>query len=85
MEMKYYDILVDQYFLWEGVCDNINYYVIGCDGGCDIDLWRFVLEGMELFGKLEGFDGEWFYFLNNLNCVLDNVDKMYNSINQCID
>ncbi|MVF11520.1 MSMEG_0569 family flavin-dependent oxidoreductase [Ketobacter sp. MCCC 1A13808] len=84
-EMKYYDIPVDQHPLREGVRDNTNHYVTGRDGGRDIDLRRFALEGMELFGKLEGFDGERLHFSNNLNRVLDNADKTYNSINQRID
>ncbi len=84
-EMKYYDMPVDQHPLREGVRDNTNHYVTGRDGGRDIDLRRFALEGMELVGKLEGFDGESFQFAANLNTVLDNADKTYNSINQRID
>ena len=41
-----------QHPLREGVRDNTNHYVTGRDGGRDIDLRRFALEGMELLGTL---------------------------------
>ena len=47
---------VSQHPLREGVRDNTNHYVTGRDGGRDIDLRRFALEGMQLHGLLEGFD-----------------------------
>ncbi len=84
-EMKYYDIPVHEHPLREGVRDNTNHYVTGRDGGRDIDLRRFALEGMELYGKLTDFrDGE-FHFNTNLRAVLDSADKTYNGINDRID
>jgi putative flavoprotein involved in K+ transport len=84
-DMKYYDMPVDQHPLREGVRDNTNHYVTGRDGGRDIDLREFAVQGMELYGKLLDFDGQRLTFAPNLATVLDNADKTYNSINQRID
>src|SRR5690606_13392302 len=71
--------------LREGVRDNTNHYVTGRDGGRDIDLRKFALEGMELFGPLQDFDGEDFIFQPKLAEMLDNADAVYNNINSRID
>ena len=51
-EMGYYEMPVQDHPLREGVRDNTNHYVTGRDGGRDIDLRRFALEGMQLYGRL---------------------------------
>lgn len=84
-DMKYYDMPVTEHPLREGVRDNTNHYVTGRDGGRDIDLRRFALEGMELYGLLEGFDGGRFEFQPNLRDNLDQADDTYNRINASID
>lgn len=84
-EMGYYEIGVDTHPLREGVRDNTNHYVTGRDGGRDIDLRKFALEGMELFGRLDGLQGTVMQFANNLGESLDNADAVYNRINASID
>ena len=84
-EMKYYDMPVHEHPLKEGVRDNTNHYVTGRDGGRDIDLRKFALEGMELFGKLLDGDRSKLRFAPTLKSVLDSADATYNSINQRID
>lgn len=84
-EMGYYEIGVDTHPLREGVRDNTNHYVTGRDGGRDIDLRKFALEGMELFGRLEGLHGTRMQFAANLTESLDNADAVYNRINGSID
>lgn len=84
-DMKYYDLSVREHPLKEGVRDNTNHYVTGRDGGRDIDLRKFAREGMELYGKLEDFDGTQLRFTPNLAKVLDSADKTYNGINDRID
>jgi len=83
--MGYYDLPVDAHPLREGVRDNTNHYVTGRDGGRDIDLRKFALEGMELFGRLNGLDGETLQFAGDLAQNLDHADKIYNGINAAID
>ena len=84
-DMKYYDMPVTEHPLREGVRDNTNHYVTGRDGGRDIDLRRFALEGMELYGLLSGFDEGCFEFQPNLRDHLDQADDTYNRINASID
>lgn len=84
-EMNYYDMPVTEHPLREGVRDNTNHYVTGRDGGRDIDLRRFALEGMELYGTLTGIDGDSLQFKPNLRANLDHADQIYNGINASID
>jgi len=84
-DMKYYDMPVTEHPLREGVRDNTNHYVTGRDGGRDIDLRRFALEGMELYGLLSGFDAGHFELQPNLRDNLDQADATYNRINASID
>ncbi|WP_321795411.1 MSMEG_0569 family flavin-dependent oxidoreductase [Caballeronia sp. J97] len=84
-DMRYYDMPVTDHPLREGVRDNTNHYVTGRDGGRDIDLRRFALEGMELFGRLEDFRDGTLRFAPNLLAVLDDADDTYNRINASID
>lgn len=84
-DMGYYDMPVDAHPLKEGVRDNTNHYVTGRDGGRDIDLRRFALEGMKLYGALEGFEQGVVTFDDRLEARLDEADKTYNGINAAID
>jgi putative flavoprotein involved in K+ transport len=84
-DMDYYDMPVTQHPLREGVRDNTNHYLTGRDGGRDIDLRRFALEGMELFGQLTGLDGDTLEFQPNLREHLDSADRIFNGINASID
>jgi putative flavoprotein involved in K+ transport len=86
-DMGYYDMPVTQHPLREGVRDNTNHYVTGRDGGRDIDLRRFALEGMALYGALQGLgeDGDLLRFAPRLAEVLDQADRTYNGINAAID
>ncbi|MEB0041150.1 MULTISPECIES: MSMEG_0569 family flavin-dependent oxidoreductase [unclassified Pseudomonas] len=84
-EMGYYDIGVDTHPLREGVRDNTNHYVTGRDGGRDIDLRQFAVEGMQLFGRLDGLKGTRLQFSSNLSESLDSADAVYNRINTTID
>jgi putative flavoprotein involved in K+ transport len=83
--MDYYDMPVGQHPLREGVRDNTNHYVTGRDGGRDIDLRRFAAEGMQLYGLLEGLDGDVLRFAPDLAANLAHADRIYNGINASID
>jgi putative flavoprotein involved in K+ transport len=84
-DMGYYEMSVDEHPLREGVRDNTNHYVTGRDGGRDIDLRQFALDGMELFGRMTGLDGSVLEFAGDLKANLDHADNIYNSINAAID
>lgn len=84
-DLKYYDMPVEQHPLREGVRDNTNHYVTGRDGGRDIDLRRFALEGMSLYGRLEALEQGHLRFSATLAAALDRADATYNGINASID
>lgn len=84
-DMNYYDMPVHEHPLREGVRDNTNHYVTGRDGGRDIDLRKFALEGMELYGALSGLEGSALKFDPSLKANLDHADAIYNGINASID
>jgi putative flavoprotein involved in K+ transport len=84
-DMSYYEMSVNEHPLREGVRDNTNHYVTGRDGGRDIDLRKFALQGMALFGQLEDADGSTLRFKANLKTNLDHADQIYNGINASID
>lgn len=84
-DMGYYDMPVERHPLREGVRDNTNHYVTGRDGGRDIDLRKFALEGMKLYGLLGDLDGATLSFAPTLRAALDEADRVYNGINASID
>ena len=56
-DLGQYDLPVDQHGLKEKVRKNANHYLTGRDGGRDIDLRKFALEGMSLYGRLKDVEG----------------------------
>ncbi|MEA1834780.1 MSMEG_0569 family flavin-dependent oxidoreductase [Methylobacterium durans] len=84
-DMGYYEMTVDNHPLRDGVRDNTNHYVTGRDGGRDIDLRRFALEGMKLYGLLEDYRDGSLRFRDDLKRSLDQADRTYNGINAAID
>ncbi len=84
-DMGYYDMAVTDHPLREGVRDNTNHYVTGRDGGRDIDLRAFALQGMELYGRVTGLADGVLALAPDLQANLDHADKVYNSINASID
>ncbi|MDH6269726.1 putative flavoprotein involved in K+ transport [Rhizobium sp. SG_E_25_P2] len=62
-----------------------NHYLTGRDGGRDIDLRKFALEGMALYGRMAGVSKGKMLFEPNLKSNLDGADRVYNGINALID
>lgn len=62
-----------------------NHYLTGRDGGRDIDLRKFALEGMALYGRMAGVAAGKMLFEPNLKSNLDGADRVYNGINALID
>lgn len=84
-EMGQYDLPVDDHPLKEDVRRKANHYLTGRDGGRDIDLRRFALEGMALHGRLESADGAVLRFADDLEKNLDGADAVYTGIQGAID
>lgn len=84
-EMGYYELTVENHPNQESVHEKTNHYVTGRDGGHDLDLRQFALEGMRLYGLLSGIDGHRLTFAPGLRENLDGADAVYNGINRSID
>jgi len=84
-EMGLYDTPVAQYPGGVAAREKTNHYVTGRDGGRDIDLRQFALEGMRLYGLLDGGRGTSLSFRPTLSAALDGADAVYTSICRDID
>ena len=83
--LGYYDLTIDNHPDKENVRHKTNHYLTGRDGGHEIDLRQFALEGMQLYGSLNNIDGENLEFKSNLKHNLDRADDVAQSIKQTID
>ncbi|SFN82064.1 MSMEG_0569 family flavin-dependent oxidoreductase [Xenorhabdus japonica] len=84
-DMGYYETTVKDHCYNEEVRNSTNHYVTGRDGGHDIDLRKFALEGMQLFGRFDDFKDGQLWFRPDLSENLDRADATYNRINASID
>ncbi len=84
-EMGYYETTVDTHPLGVGVRRKANHYFTGRDGGREIDLRRFAVEGMRLYGRLDAVKGDAVTFAADLTANLDGADKVYLRIRAMID
>ncbi len=84
-EMGYYRTTIDDHPLGEGARRNVNHYLTGRDGGHDIDLRAFALEGMRLHGRLTGAEGATLRFADDLGERLDHADHVSESIKDSVD
>lgn len=84
-DMGYYDIAVEQHPLKEGVRRKANHYLTGRDGGREIDLRRFAMEGMRLYGRLAAVDDATLTLRPDLAQNLDAADAVAEGIKAAID
>ena len=84
-DMGYYNMPVHEHPLKDRVRAKANHYVTGRDGGRDIDLRKFALEGMQLHGRLKEVRGPVLKFGDDLKQNLDNADNVAESIKNTID
>ena len=84
-EMGYYETTTDTHPLGIEVRKKANHYFTGRDGGHEIDLRQFAVEGMRLYGRLDRVDGHVVTFADDLAANLDGADKVYLRIRAMID
>lgn len=84
-ESGYYAIPIDRHPQGEAVRDKTNHYLSGRDGGKEIDLRRFALEGMRLYGRLQDITGTTVRFEPDLRRNLDSADASYRNIRAAVD
>lgn len=83
--MGYYDLSINEHPQKEKVRTNANHYVTGRDGGREIDLRQFALEGMKLYGRLKTINSSKLEFTSDLKQNLDRADAVAESIKKTID
>jgi len=81
----YYDTPIDAHPDVDMVRNKTNHYLTGRDGGRDIDLRRFAIEGMKLYGFMTGYDDGALKFAPDLKQRLDSADDVYRGICKLID
>jgi putative flavoprotein involved in K+ transport len=84
-EMGYYQMPIHEHPQKDRVRAKANHYVTGRDGGRDIDLRKFALEGMKLYGRLKEVHGGTLQFAPDLKQNLDKADEVAESIKTTID
>jgi putative flavoprotein involved in K+ transport len=84
-DLGYYAKGIDEFDDVDTVRFRVNHYVTGRDGGRDIDLRRFALEGMQLYGRLLDVDGSTLRFRQDLRANLDHADAVSEGIKDSID
>jgi len=84
-DMGTYTKGIDEFDDTDAVRFRTNHYVTGRDGGRDIDLRRFALEGMALHGRLVGIAHGRAGFAADLRANLDGADAVAESIKDAID
>jgi len=84
-QMGHYDLPIDKQKNPEELRDRANHYVTGRAGGHDLDLRRFALEGMKLYGPAVGIEAGKLRIAPKLREHLDHADEVYRSINRAID
>lgn len=83
--MGYYNKPIDEHPQKERVRAKANHYVTGREGGRDIDLRKFALEGMQLHGRLRDARGSMLLLSQDLKQNLDQADAVSESIKTTID
>lgn len=83
--MGYYDLPVEAHPDVDATRDKTNHYLTGRDGGREIDLRRLALQGMRLYGYLQGVDGTVCRVSPDVARRLDAADAVYNGIRAMID
>ncbi len=81
----YYRMPVHEHSQQERVRLQANHYVTGRDGGHDLDLRAFALDGVTLHGRLVDIGDGRVRFADDLAVNLDRADDVYRGINENID
>lgn len=84
-DMGHYDLTIRDHPQGEAVHEKTNHYLTGRDGGHEIDLRKFALDGVTLYGSLSGASGSEAVFAQDLEKNLDDADESYVGIRKAID
>ncbi len=80
-----YEVTIDRHPDPVKALTQTNHYMSGRDGGKEIDLRKYALEGVSLYGSVAGASGTTMGFLPDLEKNLDDADRSYLGIRTQID
>jgi len=84
-DLGFYNLTVDKHPLGDAVCHKTNHYLSGRSGGHEIDLRKFALQGVRLYGSMNDINGAMLEFKPDLTRNLDEADGVYVRIREEID
>ena len=84
-EMGYYKTTFAEHPDQAKAISGTNHYLTGRDGGHEIDLRQFALDGVKLYGFVDEIDAEKFSVRQDIAAKLDSADRSYNGICKRID
>lgn len=84
-QMNYYNLSIDEHPQKDSIRNRTNHYVTGRDGGREINLRQFAIEGMKLYGPLNAVRDMMLEFRPQLKQHLDGADAVAESIKRSID
>ena len=84
-EMGHYAKGIDEFADADAVRLRANHYMTGRDGGHELDLRAFAVQGMRLHGRLTSLDGTKPTFGDDLKSNLDGADAVADGIKDAID
>jgi len=84
-DLGHYDLPIDEHELGLEARKEANHYVTGRDGGHDIDLRQFAVEGMRLHGRLVEIRDGGLRFADDLSENLDNADRVADRAKDAVD
>ncbi|MCV6598145.1 MAG: MSMEG_0569 family flavin-dependent oxidoreductase [Mangrovicoccus sp.] len=84
-DIGHYNITIDQHPDPLAAVSKTNHYMSGRDGGHEIDLRKFALKGVTLYGSVADMAGGSIQFLPDLEQNLDDADASYIGIRETID
>ncbi|MES2921029.1 MAG: MSMEG_0569 family flavin-dependent oxidoreductase [Verrucomicrobiota bacterium] len=84
-EMGYYKTTFAEHPDQAMALSGTSHYLTGLDGGHEVDLRKFALEGVKLYGSVEDIDHDKLTVRQDLAAKLDSADRSYNDIRQRID
>jgi putative flavoprotein involved in K+ transport len=84
-DLGFYELTVAKHPLGDEARHKTNHYMTGRDGGHEIDLRQFALQGVKLYGTLDDIHGTQISFKPDLTKNLDDADDVYCAIRRDID
>ncbi len=84
-DLGFYELTIDKHPLGDEAKHKTNHFLTGRSGGHEIDLRKFALEGVKLYGSMANIRGTQLEFQPDLTKNLDGADEVYVNIRNDID